>query len=143
MFKSADTRTVDRSVLKRDVIKSHLVFNSSLYVRVAALVERHPGEEILDEGEEERLILIHQLGEVHVPEYAHDDGGLTVLGVGALGGAQGTQHGQNVTQPKVIVDLSTCTHNTKTSGIMDDWGIIILASSMCIFPYIYSVEIIL
>ena len=74
-------------------------------MRCANLVESRGGEQVADERQEERLVLVDQLGEVHVAQDAHDDHRLRVLGVGPFRRAQRPQHRQNVAQSKVVVHL--------------------------------------
>ena len=69
------------------------------------LLEGRGGEEVADERQEERLVLVDQLGEVHVAQDAHDDHRLRVLGVGPFRRAQRPQHRQNVAQSEVVVHL--------------------------------------
>ena len=47
----------------------------------------------------------YQFGEVHVPQHPHDHGLLRLRGVSPLHRTKGSQHRQNVPQPKVIVNL--------------------------------------
>lgn len=74
-------------------------------MRCANLVESRGGEQVADERQEERLVLVDQLGEVHVAQDAHHDRRLRVLGVGPFRRAQRPQHRQNVAQSKVVVHL--------------------------------------
>ena len=92
-------RVVDQ-VLLRD-----LVLDGVLQLGIASLLQQHVWEEIVDQGHEERLVLIDQLGEVHVPEDPHHDGCLCVLWCGALCGTQSAENGEDVPQAKVVVDL--------------------------------------
>ncbi len=87
------------------VYTSNLSENGGLNVRVAGLVQLHAGKEVIDEWHEQWLVLVHQLRQVHVTQHSHDNRCLAVLGVGSLECSQCAQHGQNVTQSKVIVHL--------------------------------------
>ena len=82
-----------------------LLLQRVLQLGVAGLLQCEVGEQVVDEGHEQRLVLVHQLGEVHVAEHAHHDRGLGVLGAGPFGRAEGSQHGQNVSQTKVVMHL--------------------------------------
>ena len=72
---------------------------------VAGLVQGDAGEEVVDEAHEEGLVLVHQLGDVHVAQHPHHDGALAVRGAGVLHRPQCAQHRQDVAQTKVVVDL--------------------------------------
>ena len=50
-------------------------------------------------------ILTDEFGEVHVAQDPHDDGALRVLEIDSLRRPQGAQHGQDVSQTKVVVNL--------------------------------------
>jgi hypothetical protein len=79
--------------------------DGSLQIGIAALFQGEVREEVVDEREKEGLVLVDQLGKVHVAEDSHHDGRLRVLGVRALRGAQCAQHGQNVAETKIVVNL--------------------------------------
>lgn len=127
----------------------YLFVDGSLQLWVACFIKLDAWEEVLNQTQEERLILINltntmtkvsitytqktennsslnptngtsclfkllfcntknqsigcctslktdQLGEIHVPEDSHDNGGLGITGVGSLGCSQGSQHWQDV-----------------------------------------------
>ena len=84
---------------------TYLSFNGGLDLGVSGLVEGHPREEIVYEGHEEGLVFVHQLREVHVPQHPHHGRRLAVFGFAALRGAEGTQHGEDVTKTEVVVHL--------------------------------------
>ena len=83
----------------------HLVVNGCLDLRIASLVQHDAWEEVIDETYEERLILIHQLGQVHVPQDSHDNCALAVCWASPLHAAQGAQHREDVAETKVIMHL--------------------------------------
>ena len=84
----------------------HVVADGTLQFGVAALVERDAGEQIVDEGQEEGFVLVHQFGQIHVAKHAHHDGLLRVVRTGTLYRAQCTQNGQDVSQSEVVVYLN-------------------------------------
>ena len=88
-----------QSSLAKDLLEVEL----ELLVR--ALLHVHVGEEVIDQGDEEGLVLVHKLGHVHVLEDPHDCGRLRVLGVLPLGPSQGPQDREDVSQSKIIMDL--------------------------------------
>ena len=71
-------RVVDEAGLQ------HLRIDGRLQRGVAGLVQGDAGEEVVDEAHEEGLILVHQLGDVHVAQHPHHDGALAVRGAGGL-----------------------------------------------------------
>ncbi len=79
--------------------------DGAFQLRVIGLVDVGGREEVGDERQEQRLVLVDQLGQVHVAQHAVDDGRLRVAAVGAFGRAQRPQHRQDVTQAKVVVHL--------------------------------------
>ena len=83
----------------------YLSLDGGLHLWVAGLVEHHAGEEILDERQEERLVLVDQLRQVHVAQYTHHARRLRLVGVRTLRRAQRTQHRQDVAQTKVVMHL--------------------------------------
>ena len=76
-----------------------------LQLGVRLLLHDHIGEEIVDQGLEERLILIHKLGDIHVFEDPHHRCCLCVLWILSLSPAKGAQDRQDVPETKVVVDL--------------------------------------
>ena len=91
------------------VVVADCLARCRLHERVLHLGGLEAGEEVLDERQEERHVLGHILGEVHVAERAHHEHGLGgapgVLAVVALGGAARAQHGEDVAQAEVVVGL--------------------------------------
>ena len=83
----------------------HMLINGCLEVWISCLLQHDSWEEIIDERHEERLIFINQLGEIHVSETSHDDGGLSIVWVGSLGRSQRSKDRENVAETKVVVDL--------------------------------------
>ena len=83
----------------------HLAVDGGFEVRVPGLLELDAREEVFDKAEEEWLVLVHQLGEVHVTQHPHHDGVFAVLGTRALHRAEGAQDGEDVSESKVIVHL--------------------------------------
>ncbi len=83
----------------------HVLLNGCLQLHVPGLVQLYTGEEVVDEREEERLVLVHQLGEVHVSENTHHDRLFRVVRRLTLHRSQRPQHGQDVTQAEIVVDL--------------------------------------
>ena len=72
---------------------------------------------IINDSQEERFILVNQLGQVHVPENPHHDGRLRVLRVVPLRGAQGSKHRQDVSETEVVVNLFTKRYFLKISQV--------------------------
>mmetsp|Transcript_82350 Transcript_82350/g.197524 ORF Transcript_82350/g.197524 Transcript_82350/m.197524 type:complete len:323 (-) Transcript_82350:85-1053(-) len=67
---------------------------------------RHLGEDILQEGNEQRHIIRHQLGQVHVPDRPHEQHLLVrVDGLISFDGARLPQDAQDVPQAEVVVPL--------------------------------------
>ena len=83
----------------------HLLVDGCLQVRVDSLGDGDPREQVIDETHEERLILVHQLGEVHVPQAPHDNHLLTVLWAAPLGRSESAEHREDITEAKVIMNL--------------------------------------
>ena len=83
----------------------HLVLDGSFQLRVPSLVQGDAWEQVVDEGEEERLVLVHQFGEVHVTQHSHLDGLFCVIGGRTLDSSQGTEHREDVTQTEIVVHL--------------------------------------
>mmetsp|Transcript_13743 Transcript_13743/g.31845 ORF Transcript_13743/g.31845 Transcript_13743/m.31845 type:complete len:1547 (-) Transcript_13743:4516-9156(-) len=69
------------------------------------LLGLQPWEHVVDEREEERLVLAHQLGQVHVAQRSHQQQVLRRVEVGALGRTGRAEHRQDVAQTEVVVDL--------------------------------------
>ena len=88
-----------------ELLALQLQADGILQLRVPGHLQLDGWEEVVDEGEEERLVLVHQLRQVHVSQHSHHNRGLRVVGVRPLHGPQGAQHGQDVSQAKVIVHL--------------------------------------
>ena len=83
-----------------------LLLDGGSHVLVAALGRRRDGgEQVAQQGEEERHVLRHQLAQVHVAQRAVQQLRLRFLRVGPQDGARRAQHGQDVAQPKVVVLL--------------------------------------
>lgn len=74
----------DPSLVVDEAVGLYVGLDGVLQLRVAALIERDAWEEIVDEGEEEWFILVHQFGQVHVAKHAHHDGLLRVVGTATL-----------------------------------------------------------
>ena len=85
----------------------NLFCDGSFEVRISDLLESEVWEEIVDEREEERFVLVDKLGQVHVPQDPHHDGRLGVLRVVPLRGAQGSKHRQDVSETEVVMNLFT------------------------------------
>ena len=64
--------------------------NGRLQHGIAGLVQRDAGKQIVDERQEQRFVLIDQLGQIHIAQNSHDDGGLRVCRTGTFGSAQCT-----------------------------------------------------
>ena len=69
------------------------------------LFESQVGEKIVDEGEEEGFVLVYEFWEVHVAQDSHHDRRLGVLRVVTLRRAQRSQHGEDIPQTEVVVNL--------------------------------------
>lgn len=82
---------------KYKLLTQYLFINGSLHVRIACLVECNAGEQVINQRHEERFVLIHQFGQVHVPQHSHHDRWLGIFWVRPLESSKCTQHGQNVT----------------------------------------------
>jgi len=83
----------------------HLLFNGSLKLMVLGVLQHDAREEIVNERQEEWLVLVDQLRKVHVSKYAHDNRLFCVTMTVTLHCTQRSQHGQDVSQTEVIVDL--------------------------------------
>ena len=62
-------------------------------------------EQVVDEREEERLVLVDELRQVHVAQHAHHDRRLGVIRVLTLVVAERAQYRQDVAQTEVVVHL--------------------------------------
>ena len=65
----------------------HLVavsLDAGLELRVVAAAQHQAGEQVVEEAEEERLVLVDELAEIHIPQDAHHDGELSVGGIRSL-----------------------------------------------------------
>ena len=83
----------------------NLLIYGCLQLRVARFLQSKVGEEIIDQGHEERFIFIHKLGYVHVSQHSHHNACLRRLWISSLSNTQSFQHRQDVSQTKVIVNL--------------------------------------
>ena len=83
----------------------HFSPDSILQLWISSFVEADTREQIVNQGQEQRFVLVHQLGEVHVSQHSHHNCLLCIVGRRSFCGTEGTQDGQDVTQTKVIVHL--------------------------------------
>ena len=72
---------------------------------IIAAAEHQAGKQIVEQPQEERLVLVNQLAEIHVPQDAHHDDELGVIGVASLLITRRPKHGQDVAQPEIVMDL--------------------------------------
>lgn len=86
-----------------------MIFKNDSIRKIAYFSHHFPAfftwKQIVDEGEEERLVLIDQLRQVHVPQHSHHDRRFSVVRILSLVVAQSSQNGQDVTQAEVVVHL--------------------------------------
>ena len=74
-----------------------VLLNGALQLGIHLFALLYAGEQVVDEGDEQGLVLVDQLGQVHVAQHSHDDHLLRVIHRLPLHRAQSPQHRQDVT----------------------------------------------